>query len=50
MYRILAVRVGNGARDARAHTLFRKLVNTGPTMTVESDTIRIRLGRRAYNP
>ena len=50
LYRILARRLGNGMENARARTLFRKVVNTSATIDVKPEEIVVSLGRRANNP
>ncbi len=50
LYRILARRLGNGMDNARARTLFRKVVNASATIEIKPDEITVSLGRRANNP
>ncbi len=50
LYRILARRLGNGMENARARTLFRKVVNASATIEIKPDEITVSLGRRANNP
>ena len=50
LYRILAVRIGNGMQVAKADNLFRKLVHTSGRVEITPSEIIVRLGRRANNP
>ena len=50
LYRLLAVRVGNGKETARSRTLFRNFVKAPADITLEDDRIDVRIGRRANNP
>ena len=50
LYRLLAVRVGNGKQTARSRTLFRNFVKAPADITVGGDCIDVRIGRRANNP
>ena len=50
LYRILAKRLGNGIENARARTLFRKVVNASATIEIKHREIVVSLGRRANNP
>ena len=50
LYRLLAVRLGNGRQESRARTLFRDFVKAAAEITVEKDRIVVRIGRRANNP
>ena len=50
LYRILANRIGNGQQAARARTLFRNFIDATANVTVSKHDIRVRYGRRAYNP
>ncbi|MDE2790554.1 MAG: hypothetical protein OXI81_09055 [Paracoccaceae bacterium] len=50
LYRILAKRLGNGMENARARTLFRKVVNASATIEITPGDIVVSLGRRANNP
>ena len=50
LYRLLALRVGNGMQVARARTLFRNLIDATATVAIREREVRVRFGRRAYNP
>ena len=50
LYRLLAVRLGNGKQNAKSRTLFRNFVKAPADITIESDRVDVRLGRRANNP
>lgn len=50
LYRLLAVRVGNGKQNAKSRTLFRDFVKAPADIMIENDTINVRIGRRANNP
>ncbi len=50
LYRLLAVRVGNGKQNAKSRTLFRNFVKAPADITIGKDDIDVRIGRRANNP
>jgi hypothetical protein len=50
LYRLLGQRVGNGYETAKSRHIFRDLVNGGAHVTIERDSIMVRLHRRAHNP
>ena len=50
LYRLLANRIGNGHRTARARTLFRSFIDAAAAVTISEKTVRVRFGRRANNP
>ena len=50
LYRLLAIRIGKGTQVARARTLFRNFVDATATVAIRDAEIRVRFGRRAYNP
>ena len=50
LYRLLAVRVGNGKRNAKSRTLFRNFVKAPADITIGKDAVDVRIGRRANNP
>ena len=50
LYRLLAVRIGNGKQTAKSRTLFRNFIKAPADITVDSDSIDVRIGRRANNP
>ena len=50
LYRLLAVRLGNGKQTAKSRTLFWNFVKAPADVTIKDDGIDVRLGRRANNP
>ena len=50
LYRLLAVRLGNGKQNAKSRTLFRNFIKAPADITISEQTIKVRLGRRANNP
>ena len=50
LYRLLAVRLGNGRQESRARTLFRDFVKAAADITIEQDRVIVSFGRRANNP
>ena len=50
LYRLLAVRLGNGRQDSKARTMFRDFVRAAAEIAIEEDRIIVRIGRRANNP
>jgi len=50
LYRLLGQRVGNGYETAKSRHIFRDLVNGAAHVTIERDSIMVRLHRRAHNP
>ena len=50
LYRLLAVRLGNGRQESRARTLFRDFVKAAADIAIEQDRVIVRFGRRANNP
>ena len=50
LYRLMAVRVGNGKQNAKSRTLFRDFVKAPADIAIENHTIDVRIGRRANNP
>ena len=50
LYRLLAVRPGNGRRNAKARTPSRNFVKAPADVTISDGGIDVRLGRRANNP
>jgi hypothetical protein len=50
LYRLLGQRVGNGYETAKSRHIFRDLVNGAAHVTIERDSIIVRLHRRAHNP
>jgi len=50
LYRLLAVRIGNGYESVESRHLFRDLINASATITVEEKVIVVKFQRRAHNP
>jgi transposase len=50
LYRLLAVRIGNGYEIAKSRHLFRDLINASATLTIGEEAITVRFQRRAHNP
>ncbi len=50
LYRLLAVRIGNGYEIAKSRHLFRDLINASATVTIEEKAIVVKFQRRAHNP
>jgi transposase len=50
LYRLLAVRIGNGYEIAKSRHLFRDLINASATITIGDETILVRFQKRAHNP
>ncbi len=50
LYRLLGQRVGNGYETAKSRHIFRDLVDGAAHVTIECDSIMVRLHRRAHNP
>ena len=50
LYRLLAVHIGNGKQTAKSRTLFRNFIKAPADITIENDSIDVRIGRRANNP
>ena len=50
LYRILARRVGGELREAKAKTIFRKLVSAPAGIEITAGEIIVSLSRRAHNP
>jgi hypothetical protein len=50
LYRLLAQKVGNGYRTARARHLFRDLVDATATIMISERDIVVRFQKRAHNP
>jgi transposase len=50
LYRLLGQRVGNGYETAKSRHIFRDLVNGSAHVSIEDDSIIVRLHRRAHNP
>jgi hypothetical protein len=50
LYRLLAVRIGNGYETAKSRHLFRDLIQASASITIEEERIVVRFQRRAHNP
>jgi transposase len=50
LYRLLAVRIGNGYESAKSRHLFRDLIDASATLTIGDEAIAVRFQRRAHNP
>ena len=50
LYRLLAVRVGNGYESAKSRHLFRDFVDATATVTLGETDVLIRFPKRAHNP
>ena len=50
LYRLLAVRVGNGYEIAKSRHLFRDLINASATITITDEAIVVKFQKRAHNP
>jgi transposase len=50
LYRLLAVRVGNGYEIAKSRHLFRDLINASATIVIGEEAIVVKFQKRAHNP
>jgi hypothetical protein len=50
LYRLLAVRVGNGYETAKSRHLFRDLVDASAGVTITEGEVEVRFQKRAHNP
>ncbi len=50
LYRLLAVRLGNGRQVSRARTLFMDFIKAAAEIRIEDNLVIVRIGRRANNP
>jgi len=50
LYRLLAQKVGNGYRTAKARHLFRDFVDATATLIISERDIVVRYQKRAHNP
>jgi hypothetical protein len=50
LYRLLAVRIGNGYEIAKSRHLFRDLINASAVIRITDDAIVVKFQRRAHNP
>ena len=44
------MRIGNGKQTAKSRTLFRNFIKAPADISVDNDSITVRIGRRANNP
>lgn len=50
LYRLLAVRVGNGYEAVKSRHLFRDLIDATADITIEQARVVVRFQKRAHNP
>jgi len=50
LYRLFANRIAHGHETHTARTLFRKFIHAAADISIDTDTITVRYGRRANNP
>src|SRR5581483_9356143 len=50
LYRLLAVRVGNGYEAAKSRHLFRELIDATADITIEEARVVVKFQKRAHNP
>ncbi|HZW31057.1 MAG TPA: hypothetical protein VFF52_10140 [Isosphaeraceae bacterium] len=50
LYRLLAVRIGNGYESAKSRHLFRDFIDATAGVTIGEDEVVVRYQRRAHNP
>ena len=50
LYRLLAVRLGNGQEVSKARTLFRDFIKASAEIRIEDKQVIVRIGHRANNP
>jgi hypothetical protein len=50
LYRLLAVRVGNGYEIAKSRHLFRDLINASAAIRITDEAIVVKFQKRAHNP
>jgi transposase len=50
LYRLLAVRIGNGYESAKSRHLFRDFIDATAGITIGEDEVVVRYQRRAHNP
>ena len=50
LYRLLAVRIGNGYEVAKSRHLFRDFVDASAEITITEGEIVVRFQKRAHNP
>ena len=50
LYRLLAVRLGNGYEIAKSRHLFRDLINASAGIRITDEAIVVKFQRRAHNP
>jgi hypothetical protein len=50
LYRLLAVRIGNGYDHAKSRHLFRDFIDASAVITISAGEIVVKFQRRAHNP
>jgi hypothetical protein len=50
LYRLLAVRVGNGYEAAKSRHLFRDFIDASAEITITGDEVVVKFQKRAHNP
>ena len=50
LYRLLAVRVGNGYETAKSRHLFRDFIDASAGVTIDEGEVVVRFQKRAHNP
>jgi hypothetical protein len=50
LYRLLAVRIGNGYESAKSRHLFRDFIDASAGVTITEDEVVVRYQKRAHNP
>ena len=50
LYRLLAVRVGNGYEAVKSRHLFRDLIDATADITIDGREVVVRFQKRAHNP
>jgi len=50
LYRLLGARIGGGYATAESRHIYRDFVQASAQVTITSDTVEVRFGKRAHNP
>ena len=50
LYRLLAVKIGNGYQTAKSRHIFRDFIDATATVTIGAEHIRVKFQKRAHNP
>ena len=50
LYRLLAVRIGNGYESAKSRHLFRDFIDASAGVTIAEDEVVVKFQKRAHNP